>query len=177
MCARSGPGRHHAYGLFCVAPDLDVNALELRIPPAAVALVVAAAMWYASSNCPLSIPVPFVARAIAAAILVLLGAGIGIAGIIEFRRARTTVNPIRLDTASALVVSGIYRTSRNPMYLGMLFALFGWATFLSDATAFIVASVFAIYLNRFQIAPEERVLSALFGAEFADYKGRVRRWL
>ena len=177
MCARSGPGRHHAHVLPCGTPVLDVNALELKIPPVAVALAVAAAMWFASSILPLSIQVPIVVRALAAAILALLGAGVGIAGIIEFRRARTTVNPIKPDTASVLVTSGIYRVSRNPMYLGMLFALIAWAAFMSDATAFIVASVFVPYLNRFQIAPEEWVLSARFGAEFADYKARVRRWL
>jgi len=154
-----------------------MNALELKIPPVAVALLLAVAMWFASSVVPLSFELPFAARAIAAAIPALVGAGIGLAGVAAFRQARTSVNPIKPDAASALVGSGIYGVSRNPMYLGLLLALLAWATYLSNALAFIVGMAFVPYMNRFQIMPEERVLSASFGAEFADYKARVRRWL
>jgi protein-S-isoprenylcysteine O-methyltransferase Ste14 len=63
------------------------------------------------------------------------------------------------------------------MYLGLLVTLMGWAVFLSNPLAWLAAPLFVLYINRFQINPEERVLSALFGAEYSDYKEKVRRWL
>ena len=92
-------------------------------------------------------------------------------------RAGTTVNPIKPETAGSLVVSGIYRRTRNPMYLGFLLGLAGWAVFLSNALAFIFLPVFVLYLNRFQIRREERALASVFGKDFAAYQSKVRRWL
>jgi protein-S-isoprenylcysteine O-methyltransferase Ste14 len=80
-------------------------------------------------------------------------------------------------SSSSLVLSGIYKFSRNPMYLGFLLALFGWAVFLSNALAFVFLPAFIFYMNRFQIEPEEKALAGKFGQEFVDYKSRVRRWL
>jgi protein-S-isoprenylcysteine O-methyltransferase Ste14 len=74
-------------------------------------------------------------------------------------------------------VSGIYRLTRNPMYLGFLSVLFAWAIFLSNALAFVFLPVFVLYMNRFQIKPEEKALRALFGPQFVMYTARVRRWL
>ena len=81
------------------------------------------------------------------------------------------------QTTSSLVCSGIYRVTRNPMYLGLVFVLVAWAVFLSSAWALLGPMAFALYMNRFQIAPEERVLSSMFGASYSDYLSRVRRWL
>lgn len=100
-----------------------------------------------------------------------------ILGVVSFRRARTTVNPLRPETSSALVVSGIYRLTRNPMYLGMLLVLLGWAAFLTHALALAYPVLFVLLMNRLQIQPEERALTAMFGANFADYQSKVRRWL
>jgi protein-S-isoprenylcysteine O-methyltransferase Ste14 len=74
-------------------------------------------------------------------------------------------------------MSGIYRISRNPMYLGFFLLLTGLAIFLSNVIAIVILPLFILYMNRFQIEPEERVLTYLFGQEFVDYKLRVRRWL
>lgn len=63
------------------------------------------------------------------------------------------------------------------MYLGLLLALTGWSVWLSSAAALVFLPLFVWYINRFQIAPEEKVLASLFGKEFADYKRRVRRWV
>ena len=156
---------------------LSMNALELKVPPVAAALLIASAMWFASSAVPSSIEAALVARVIAAAILAVVGAGIGLAGVASFRNARTTVNPTRPGATSVLVGSGVYRISRNPMYLGILLILFAWATFLSHPLAFVLAAVFVPCMTRFQIAPGERILAAMFGAEFVDYRARVRRWL
>jgi protein-S-isoprenylcysteine O-methyltransferase Ste14 len=114
---------------------------------------------------------------LAAVALVLLGGGISLAGVISFRRAKTTVNPMKPGTTSSLVTTGIYRITRNPMYVGVLFVLVAWAVFLSSVWAFVGPLVFVLYINRFQIAPEERVLSAMFGTAYSNYLAKVRRWL
>ena len=82
-----------------------------------------------------------------------------------FRKAKTTVNPTK-PYASSLVTWGVYAISRNPMYLGGLTMLLGWAIFLSNPLAFLFLPVYVLYLNRFQIAPEERVLTSLFGGTY-----------
>lgn len=82
-----------------------------------------------------------------------------------------------LSKASALVTGGVYRWTRNPMYLGMAALLLAWGFWLANAGALAVISLFIAYLNRFQIAPEERALEARFGDEFTAYRARVRRWI
>jgi protein-S-isoprenylcysteine O-methyltransferase Ste14 len=153
-----------------------MHSLELKIPPPVVALVRALLMWFMSSLTP-SLELPFRVRVAVALALACIGQSISIAGIVAFRRARTTINPTRLSAASSLVRNSVYRFTRNPMYLGLLLTLLAWAAFLSNPLAVLWVPVFVLYINRFQITPEERVLSSLFGAEYAAYKNRVRRWL
>ncbi len=81
------------------------------------------------------------------------------------------------EAASSLVVTGIYKVTRNPMYVGLSFLLLAWAVFLWSAWALLGPLVFLAYIFRFQIAPEERALATLFGADYSAYKARVRRWL
>jgi protein-S-isoprenylcysteine O-methyltransferase Ste14 len=76
-----------------------------------------------------------------------------------------------------MVTSGVYRHTRNPMYLGMLCLLGAWAAWLGNAAALLGLPAFVAYMNRFQIAPEERALAQRFGAAFDAYAARVRRWL
>jgi protein-S-isoprenylcysteine O-methyltransferase Ste14 len=111
-----------------------------------------------------------------AVVLVAAGFLIGILGVATFRRAKTTVDPTK-PRASSLVTWGVYAVSRNPMYLGGLIMLLGWALFLSNALAFLFLPAYILYINRFQIAPEERALTSLFGATYAAYQVRARRWL
>jgi len=120
---------------------------------------------------------PTVPRVSAALAIALAGGGLDLAGAISFRAVRTTINPMKPAASSSLVTSGIYRVTRNPMYLGLLLILVAWATFLSSAWALLGPAAFVLYMNRFQIAPEERMLSALFGAEYTAYQSGVRRWL
>ena len=133
-------------------------------------------MWIASLFAtPLDIP--FSIRAVTAASIALTGVGIILAGIVSFGRAKTTVNPMKPTTTSSLVTSGIYRLTRNPMYVGLLLVLVAWTVFLSSVWPAIGPVVFVLYINRFQITPEERVLSTMFGADYSAYRSRVRRWL
>jgi protein-S-isoprenylcysteine O-methyltransferase Ste14 len=153
-----------------------MNALELKIPPPAVALLIAVAMWFASKAGP-SIEVPLLVRSVAFGAIALAGGAVALAGDLAFRRARTTINPFRPQNTSALVTSGVYRRTRNPMYVGLLLVVVGWCVFLCSAPALLGPVAFVAYITRFQILPEERVLLSKFGPPYADYLGRVRRWL
>ena len=152
------------------------SGLGLKLPPVALGVIVAALMWCASSAAP-ALDFRFPARFLSSASLALLGAVICLSGVVSFRRAKTTVNPLRPDSTSSLVVSGIYKYTRNPMYLGFLLVLLGWAAFLSNLAAFALLPAFVVYMNRFQIGPEERALGSLFAQEYRAYLARVRRWI
>jgi protein-S-isoprenylcysteine O-methyltransferase Ste14 len=153
-----------------------LKALELRVPPPVAAALFAGAMW-AISFAPPVLEVPGPIRIATAAILALAGGLFDIAGMASFALARTTINPMKPETTSSLVRSGVYGISRNPMYVGLLFILAGWAVYLASPWALLGPVAFVPYMNRFQIAPEERALSARFGAEYAAYASKVRRWL
>ena len=153
-----------------------MSALELKVPPPVVALIVAAGMWIMSSFTPvieLSRPV----RVLVALGIAGLAGCIDLAGFMAFRRARTSVNPMKPDRASSLVTAGIYGITRNPMYLGLLLLLVAWAVFLAAPWALLGPPAFAAYMTRFQIKPEERVLASRFGETYERYRGKVRRWL
>ena len=153
-----------------------MQSLELKIPPPAVAALVAIAMWGLSAITPV-LEVPWQYRVAAAFAIALAGGAFSMAGIVSFRRARTTVNPMKPESASSLVCSGIYRITRNPMYVGLLLVLVALATFLAAPWALLGPVAFVFYIGRFQIAPEEKALSEIFGAEYSAYMAKVRRWL
>lgn len=153
-----------------------MRALELKVPPPALALVFAALMWLVAHREPAyAIEVP--SRIVLAICLAATGILSAIAGVVTFRRARTTLNPHKPEKSSSMVTWGAYTFTRNPMYLGLLLVLTGWAIFLANTLACLFLPAFIIYIDLFQIAPEERVLAARFGKEFAEYKTHTRRWL
>jgi protein-S-isoprenylcysteine O-methyltransferase Ste14 len=110
-------------------------------------------------------------------LVALAGGFVALAGVVDFRRARTTVDPTRPEAASALVTTGVYAQTRNPMYVGFVLALAGWGVALAHPVAALLVPGLAAYLHRFQILPEERALKAAFGDAFAAYAARVRRWV
>lgn len=112
-----------------------------------------------------------------AAALAVAGLVLNIAPKSRFRRAGTTVNPLRPYAAATLVRSGLYRWSRNPMYLGHAVILLAWAVQLRHVAAFLAVPAYVLYVGRFQIRAEERALLARFGSEYVEYCRRVRRWL
>jgi protein-S-isoprenylcysteine O-methyltransferase Ste14 len=150
--------------------------LEHTVPPPVVAVVVAGGMWsVAGIGPPLSIaPGP---RFVAVAAFVTAGVAFSLLGVVAFRTSRTTVNPLKPERASALVTGGVYRVTRNPMYVGLAFVLLAWAVYLSAMLPFAGIAVFVAFITRLQIVPEERVLHGLFGDAYAAYAARVRRWL
>ena len=92
-------------------------------------------------------------------------------------RLKTTLNPMKPELTTVLIKTGIYQYSRNPIYLGFVIILLGWGIYLSNALALLFVAGFVYYMNRFQIEPEEKSLSQIFGAQFEEYKHKVRRWL
>jgi protein-S-isoprenylcysteine O-methyltransferase Ste14 len=153
-----------------------VTALEHRIPPPVVGALVAAAMWAVAAYGP-QLPLSDGPRVAVAAILAAAGLAFDVLGLVAFRASRTTVNPLRPERASSLVTGGVYRITRNPMYVGLGVLLTAWAIYLSALLPLAGPVLFVLYITRFQIRPEERVLASLFGDEYARYAARVRRWL
>jgi len=133
-------------------------------------------MWYVAAHTPAVGPMG-TAQVAVACLIGVVGLAVILAGVISFRRAKTTVNPLKPETATALVTGGVYRYTRNPMYLGMLIVLLAWAVYLSAPASLLVVVVFWLYIDRLQIRPEEEALVRLFGSTFTDYMSRVRRWL
>ena len=153
-----------------------MSNLELRIPPDVVWVVVAGLMWLASRvNAGFGAAEPL--RRPLALILMAIGVGFIIAGRIALSRAGTTWHPTEPGRTKVLVTSGVYRFSRNPTYLGMQIVLLGWAMVLASPAAIVVSALFVAYITRFQIRPEELVLSVSFGQDYRDYSKRVRRWI
>jgi protein-S-isoprenylcysteine O-methyltransferase Ste14 len=160
-------------------PDLRddrVSKLELKVPPDVVALALAGVMWLVSRVTP-SLAVPLAYRVLVAGVLFIAAIALVATARAVFARAGTTFNPTDPDRSSHLVTAGVYRLSRNPMYLGTLLALLAVAALLSNPFSLILSAAFVAYMDRFQIAPEERVLGAKFGPAYDAYADRVRRWL
>ena len=150
--------------------------LELKVLPLGVVAIIALLMWLTTMAIPsLAIDIPV--NTIIATVILLVGVAIVLQAIFKFRLASTTVNPVAPQDTSSLVAGGIYRFSRNPMYLGFLISLLAWAVWLSNIAAFLLLPAFVLYMNRFQILPEERILLQKFGREFAQYMKAVRRWI
>lgn len=150
--------------------------LEHRVPPPIVGAISAGLMLGVAWLIPaLTFALPW--RMPVVVVLFCLGVAVGVIAWVHFVRARTTVNPLDPGKATALVASGVFRFTRNPMYLGMATLLLAWAVYLSNAAALAGLALFVAYINRFQIEPEERALKARFGEEFEAYCRRVRRWI
>ena len=153
-----------------------MKQLELKLPPVAVTALFAVAMWGIARVMPPQ-PLPQVVTFVAAALFTIGSGIVGIAGVAAFHRAGTTVNPLQPENSSTLVVDGVYRYTRNPMYLALLMLLFAWGIALSNPYSMLAAWTFIPYMNRFQIRPEERAMTQRFGAEYLRYAARVRRWI
>jgi len=150
--------------------------LELKIPPPIYVLSIALVMWFLHLYIPVAtiISSPWNKGGV---VLIILAALFDFSSLYLFFKKRTTPNPMRPEFTTGLVITGMYKISRNPMYLGMLIILFGFAVFLGKLTPFLVLPAFYFLMTEMQIKPEERILEEKFGDEYLDYKSRVRRWL
>jgi len=150
--------------------------MELKIPPALVMAFFGGAMWafdtYLFSGFDV-IPVSYwISR-----FFLLMAVILGVLGLIQFYWNSTSIDPHKPEKAGNLVTGGIYRLSRNPMYVALLFLLIGFGFRLQNLPSLLLVPLFIWYMNRFQIKPEEEVLMEKFGEEYRKYTSRVRRWL
>ncbi len=152
------------------------HTLENRVPPPLAVVLIGVAMAVIACFTPV-VEVGNFVRFASGGVLIALGAWVAVQGARTFRRNQTTIDPVELGKASALVTSGVFRWSRNPMYVGFTAALVGWAVCLAAPWAIFGPVAFVLFTNRFQIIPEERVMRAKFGQVYDDYRAQVRRWL
>jgi len=150
--------------------------MTLRIPPPLVVLVAALLIWIIARYFPVPLLV-IPAISIIAGVIAACGIAVVLLGVVAFRQSQTTLDPLHPEGASSLVTRGVYRYTRNPMYLGFALVLLAWALYLSAWLGLLIVGVYVAYMNRFQIKPEEKALESRFGQEFLQYKKAVRRWL
>ena len=153
-----------------------MSYLELKIPPLLLFLICAFIIFMLASVFP-SLQILFAFKHYLVGLLSTVGGLVIFLGVADFRKAKTTVNPVTPDAASSLVTRGIYRFSRNPMYLGFMLLLLSLTVYLSNIIAYSVPPLFCLYLNRFQIKAEEKALTRSFGSAYVDYQNKVRAWI
>lgn len=152
------------------------SLLHTKVPPPVYALIIAVVMWALNKFLPLTYwDIPALRWVVMC--LVIIGLTLDLMSLALFIKNRTTVNPLCPQKASQLVITGFYRLSRNPMYLGLLCLLIAWALHLASLSPLLMLPAFIWLMNEMQIKPEEAVLRAKFGQDYADYCQRVRRWI
>ncbi|MCP4010369.1 MAG: isoprenylcysteine carboxylmethyltransferase family protein [Proteobacteria bacterium] len=150
--------------------------LETKIPPPLLGFVTALLMWLLAQLLPtLSMVSSNLYRV--GIVVMLAGFCLDVIGLLQFRTNSTTINPLSPEKASSMVTTGLYKYSRNPMYLGLLIVLSGWALYLGNLASFACLPIFVRLITKFQILPEERILKEKFGAPYEEYLGNVRRWI
>ncbi len=148
----------------------------LKVPPPVIGIIAAVSMWLLSKYFPV-LRLQFPLQTSIAALILITGLLIDLSALWSFRKARTTINPLKPENTSSVVTTGIYQYSRNPMYLGMLLILIAVATYLGSLSSLVILPLFVMVLNVSQIVPEEKILTNLFGSAYVDYTKRVRRWI
>jgi protein-S-isoprenylcysteine O-methyltransferase Ste14 len=149
--------------------------LDARVPPPVVMLVAGMLAWVGSVVLPAAY-VAFAGSSLVAVTAVSAGLVLNLYPKLLFRRVRTTVNPLKPYASSALLTNGIYRHSRNPMYLGHALILLGLASHLENWVSLLSVPAYLAYVTQFQVKPEERALMASFPEQFAKYAQSTRRW-
>ncbi|ATA72383.1 hypothetical protein CGC49_03155 [Capnocytophaga sp. H4358] len=146
--------------------------LDLKIPPIVVLSIFSGVII----SIPFVFPFYEVKSIWLSTIFIISGIVVALMGVWEFRRLKTTVNPTTPEKSSRMVSTGIYRFSRNPMYLGMAFGLVGLVFYFGNCLSWFGVAGFVAYITYFQIIPEEVVLKRIFGKSYEDYCQKTRRW-
>jgi protein-S-isoprenylcysteine O-methyltransferase Ste14 len=153
-----------------------VRSLETKIPAPVVAATAGATMKFYARTWGVVIDPSTLRMYVGIAIAQVAGV-IAIAAVAAMWRAHTTIDPFHPTRARNLVTGGIYRVTRNPMYLALLLLLVAYAVRIDSPVVWLAPVVFVAYVTRFQIQPEERVLEAKFGEDYLRYRSRTRRWV
>ena len=153
-----------------------MKALELKIPPPGYALIIGFLMWSLNHYFPVAhwIANPWNKAGL---VLIVMAFSIDLSSLFLFFKKHTTPNPFRPENTTGLVTSGLYKYTRNPMYVGLLIILTGYTVWLGSVTPFFLLPLFFWLITNMQIKPEERILEEKFGQEYLDYKKLVRRWV
>jgi protein-S-isoprenylcysteine O-methyltransferase Ste14 len=152
-----------------------MDKLNLKVPPVVVFLVCLSLLILFDNYLPgISFPgIPWWIITIP----VMVGLVVALTGVIQFSMRSTTVNPHRPGNTTTLVTDGIYRFTRNPMYLGLLLLMVAAVLKLGNIFGILIVAIFILYMNRFQIRPEEQAMEEKFGDAYRNYKQDVRRWI
>jgi protein-S-isoprenylcysteine O-methyltransferase Ste14 len=150
--------------------------LKLKIPPPVYMLIFAISMWLMNQYIPL---IEWVRPPWNQAGFIIMGLAFftDLSSLFLFFKKHTSLNPIHPERASILVTGGMYRFSRNPMYLGLLILLSGWAVYLGSISPIFLLPLFIWVITHEQIQAEEQILEEKFGPAYLTYKQRVRRWI
>ena len=148
--------------------------METKIPPPIVTLIFGFATYLSRKIFP-EIEIQY--ASFFGMFLLLLGFFILISAVKLFRNDKTTVNPLSPEQATKLVTNGIFKISRNPMYLGMAVILASVAVFFNIIGGIIFMALFCLYITKFQIIPEEKAMKELFAQDFEQYMQATRRWI
>jgi protein-S-isoprenylcysteine O-methyltransferase Ste14 len=153
-----------------------LTSMELKIPPPLYMAAFLLSMWLLKNNAPMLIWESGFFESLGV-LLIIIGLLFDGWSFLGFVKSKTTINPLKPENANKLVTDRLYRFTRNPMYLGMVFILTGWSFYLGGLSSFLLLPIFILLLTKYQIAPEERILESIFGEEYLRYKTEVRRWI
>ncbi len=146
----------------------------IKIPPPLIVLTLIISIYFSSKkidliNIPFQLEISF--------FILSLGILVFINPVLKFIKSKTTINPIQFEETNRLVTSGIFKYSRNPMYLGMLMIIISTSIFYLNIYSILTPFLFVFWINKFQIKREEVFLTEKFGKEYLSYKNKTRRWL
>jgi len=157
-----------------MAKEHDRPNISPLVHPPIVALMFIVIAYFLGRFVPLPLVVPGILRSIGL-VLTFVGFLLGIGAFMEFRKARTTLDPH--GSSKQVVTSGIYRFTRNPIYLGFLLMVIGLPLNSGLYWGIVMAPFYVFIMNGLIIQHEEAYLERKFGETYTSYTSRVRRWL
>ena len=146
----------------------------IKIPPPILVIILTSLVYFSSTKLEL-IYLPY--RQIVSVIILIIGLIVIVSPVVDFIKSKTTVNPVKFKNVNRLVTTGIYRYSRNPMYLGMILIIISTTIYYLNFLSVFSPLIFYIWINKFQINREEIFLEDKFGSEYLEYKSKTRRWI
>ena len=146
----------------------------IKIPPQILVIILTSLVYFSSTKLEL-IYLPY--RQIVSVIILIIGLIVIVSPVVDFIKSKTTVNPVKFKNVNRLVTTGIYRYSRNPMYLGMILIIISTTVYYLNFLSVFSPLIFYIWINKFQINREEIFLEDKFGSEYLKYKSKTRRWI
>ena len=146
----------------------------MKIPPPILVLILVVSSFLSSKKIDV-IHIPH--QTLVSILILLIGILILIIPVTKFIKYKTTIDPIEFKKVNKLVTSGIYKYSRNPMYLGLLLIVISSSILYLNIYSVSTPIFFYYWINRFQIQREEVFLTEKFGKEYLSYKTKTRRWI